>query len=379
MQTLEQLKRHVLAPQPGFLYEPRAFWDTNSQTVEPGDRPDNVQFDSDNFYNGSKYPIVLTGITFEPALGLIQESMSLRGLLDGRVRIASSGNQYLTRDGVPLRMLLGEQSYEPPSPYAATPNLGGGFVPQTGLWGPYLGPLWGVSGWDFHHPLMLPKDGAVSFSLGSRITMSAVDIGVVAELQFFETGDSGNDFFKGNTRAFRVPFIEYTANAGPWSLPVGGGKAPGATPVWPPQGTLTGTAFRRQGASSAGSSQLRGFSLMVDQRAYDDVSSGFAPNPANSAFASVANAIPVRVQTSGCGTQEAWWRDGAPLSLVSPTRGPALTGKLPVPITLQPGDGLDVEMLFDSVAVTREATFFDPELSGLSIGLSFTGFAAIEN
>ena len=87
----------------------------------------------------------------------------------------------------------------------------------------------------------------------------------------------------------------------------------------------------------------------------------------------------MKAKTSGCGSQESWWRDGAPLSLVSPTRTPALVGRLPVPITLQPGDGIDLELVFPTG--TEEYPWAGPlEFNNprVQMGVSFCGFAAIE-
>lgn len=378
MQTLEQLKRHVLAPQPGFLYEPRAFWDVGMATLvfDPG--LGRIDFDSDHFYNGSKYPIVLTQLTFDPAISAILERVAFAGFTDGRIRIASSGNQSLTRDAVPLRVLLGQQSYEPPSPYAATPLLATGVVPQTGVWGDALGPLWGLTQWNFHYPLLLPKDGAITFSLGSRIEedlpIEPDDTAIDAHLQFFETGDAGG-FYSGNARAFQTT-QQRTIRRGSW----GSGYAvfeggSGTDQPFPPTSVMSGTAYRRQNVARAGSTQLRGFSVMLDQRRYD-TSWNIFPGPASSAVQSRASATPVKARTSGCGTEEAWWRDGAPLSLVTPSRTNALTAKLPVPITLQPGDGLDVSLEFNVGATQIQGS---ASSIGVAVGVSFTGFAAIEN
>lgn len=388
MQTLEQLKRHVEAAQPGFLYEPRAFWDVglgtlafpvgSSGAVSTG----RIEFDSDNFYNGSKYPIVLTDICLDPAISQFFESAASAGLCDGTIRIASSGNQYLTRDAIPLRMLLGEKPYAPPSPYAATPVLTSGFVPKTGLWGDVLGPLWGVTQWNFHHPLVLPKDGAVTFSLGARIEQELVDEvlstpPVTAHVQFFEGGDAGSDFFKGNTRAFGAS-QQRTSVKSAWGDGDEEGGSGTAQP-FPPTSVMSGREYQRQNITQAGTSLLHGFSVLLDQRAFDDFVVAVEPT-IDSAVQSRASTTPVKARTANCGTQEAWWRDGAPLSLVSPSRTNALTGKLPVPITLQPGDALTIEMQFNVGTGLAFGAGGAPKPQGrFYVGLSFTGFAAIEN
>lgn len=381
MLNLDQIKRHLEAPQPGFLYEPRAFWDVHTAPTEGATAE--FRFDSDNFYNGSKYPIVLTDILFDGGISWYSAATAQRGLTDGVIRFSSSGNQPLTRGAIPLRSLVSPVAFEPPSPYAANANLATGIVPQVGVWGRALGPLWNLCQWDFRHPIVIPRDGALTFSIGSRIQedLGLGGVPVLAYLQFFEGGDGSNDFFQGNARSFQTT-QERGVHIGPWGgrdgfVFEGGG---GAVQPFPPTSVLSATAYRRQNATQAGSTAVRGFSLMFDQRDYNATIDGeFIPDPARPALQSVASSTPVKAKTSGCGSQESWWRDGAPLSLVSPTRTPALVGRLPVPITLQPGDGIDLELVFPTG--TEEYPWAGPlEFNNprVQMGVSFCGFAAIE-
>lgn len=380
MLNLEQARKHVEAPQPGFLYEPRAFWDVailRPPIARPASR---TVLDSDKFYNGSKYPVVLTHLIFDPAVSQISAVQASRGFMDGVIRLTSSGNQPVTRGPVPLRSLLSGVSFEPPSPYNPIPVTG--VVPQGGIWGDYPGPLWNVSQWDFCHPLVLPKDGAVTFSIGARIEadfLPAIDTPpVVVYAQFNEGGDTNNDFYKGNARSFIEPGQFRTTNVSTWGTIAGGGGefsgGAGVAQPFPPSGVFTGRAYQRQNITQAGSTLLRGFSVMFDQRAFDIAAQAEFPAPTDTASQSCASRTPVKAKTSGCGTQESWWRDGAPLSLVSPTRTPALVGKLQMPITLQPGDGLDVELAFGTSS--SEPVGLRP--TGVNFGISLCGFAAIE-
>lgn len=383
MLNLDQIKRHLEASQPGFLYEPRAFWDVRTGTTDDGEGE--FRFNSDNFYNGSKYPIVLTDILFDGGISWYSAATAQRGLTDGVIRFSSSGNQPLTRGAIPLRSLVSPVAFEPPSPYAANPNLDTGIVPQTGVWGDALGPLWNVCQWDFRHPLILPRAGALTFSIGSRVE---ADLGyeedappVGAYLQFFEGGDGGGDFYKGNARSFQVNDQFRCRNLSTWGrgTDFGDGTGDGTDQPFPPRSILSATEYRRQNVTQAGSTALRGFSLMLDQRAFNAYVNDGAPATTRPAVQSRASATPVKAKTSGCGSQESWWRDGAPLSLVSPTRTPALVGRLPVPITLQPGDGLDLELVFP--AGTRDFAWDGSESTGrpnIYFGASFCGFAAIE-
>lgn len=365
--TLDSLRSHILKPQPGFYYEPRAYWDVITLVKSGPDGvksvPGEVTLDSDNFYNSSKYPVILTELTVLPRIGTGSGNHPDANFDDMLIRIVSSGNQSLSRSPIPLSFLLGK-SFEPPLSTFAS-SLSSSF---RGLYDtPTHGPIWNTVQWDFHHPLMLPKDGAIDYSLGAMSDGVEFDNDTVpdtpAYMAFGESGDGPAAFFKGNARVHKIPTLLSTTKEGsPWVLN-GGTQASNTTQVYPPNATIHATQYRRQNVTQAGSTALRSVSLTFDQRSW-------ANNPdweGDFPVGSIASAVPTKARTSGCGTGEWWWRPDAPASLVNPTRTPALVGKLPMPILLQPGDGLDISFMG-----TRGVTSTSP------IGFSLTGFAAVE-
>jgi hypothetical protein len=367
--TLDNLRDHILKPQPGFLYEPRAFWDFIPMPYgfDSGDTfpliQGEVSLNSDHFYNGSKYPIILTKLCILPRLGNGSGS-DPSGYIDGKlIRIVSSGNQPLSRNALPLALVVG-RSFEPwdRGPVASDPYAN-----------PTEGPIWNTVQWKFDHPIILPKDGGVEYSLGAMATDVPFDNDnniseTPAYLTFAERGDGAASFFKGNSRVHGTPNLQSVAGRpnSPYP-PVGGAEgdptAGNTNAVYPPAGTIQATQYRRQNVTADGSTVLDSVSITFNQRnwtsnpAYDD------SNP----LGSIAGSTPVKARLRGNGTGEYWWRPDAPAALVSPTRTTALTGDLPMPILLQPGDGLDITFLGA-----------DHQWRVPPIGISFCGFAAVE-
>lgn len=367
--TLDSLRAHVLAQQPGFYYEPRAYWGTIP--VEEDDDPDlpakvvsgEISLDSDDFYNSSKYPVVLTDMTILPRVGAgsgINPQGHLENIL---VRLVVSGNQAISRSPIPLSMLLG-RSFEPPLAAFAMVE------PPLGLLSydtPTKGPIWNTSQWNFHHPLVLPKDGAVEYALGAMASGVTFNNDTVpntpAYMAFTETGDSGAAFFKGNSRVHSVETLKAIAKeSAPWGYGCGL-QASNTTQAFDPAATIYATQFRRQNVTADGSTLLNGVSITFNQREWFSNPDWEGDPPVGP----IASGVPTKARTSGCGTGEYWWREGAPVSLVSPTRTPALVGKLPMPILLQPGDGIDVSFMGGSGLISTSP-----------LGISLTGFAAVE-
>ena len=86
--------------------------------------------------------------------------------------------------------------------------------------------------------------------------------------------------------------------------------------------------------------------------------------------------VPSRIRTTDGGSGRYWWRPGAPIALVLDHITPAFVYELPVPITVGPGDALDVEL-----EVPLSTTFPDDGTATtptFNLGVSFNGYAAIE-
>ncbi len=83
---------------------------------------------------------------------------------------------------------------------------------------------------------------------------------------------------------------------------------------------------------------------------------------------------PVRARMHNGGTGNWWWRPWAPLALVCPTITPAQVYDLPEPITLRPGDDLEIE-LQTPAPITIGLANVRPQYT---VGVSLCGYAAIE-
>jgi hypothetical protein len=124
---------------------------------------------------------------------------------------------------------------------------------------------------------------------------------------------------------------------------------------------------------------VHGFAVQIDQIDYDDVvidtnliAALGAPAGQPVAPLSLRTAIRARMKNGGTGNY--WWRPGAPLALVCPSITPAQVYKLPVPITLVPGDNLEIEL-----ETPGPITIGETEINPLyQVGVALCGFAAIE-
>ncbi len=84
-----------------------------------------------------------------------------------------------------------------------------------------------------------------------------------------------------------------------------------------------------------------------------------------------------RVRTTNAGSGEDWWRPGAPLALTLDTITPAAVFMLPFPITLTPGDTLDVELVIPGVPPPAVLPPLEVQRA-YNVGISLNGWAAIE-
>jgi hypothetical protein len=85
----------------------------------------------------------------------------------------------------------------------------------------------------------------------------------------------------------------------------------------------------------------------------------------------------VRARTTNGGSNAWWWRNDhegwAPVALVTPDITPANVYRLPKPITLEQGDGFELELEVPGPIVIED-TLIEPTYT---VGVSFTGYATI--
>lgn len=373
----------------GLLYEPRAFWSVaridSGAEVQPRP-PYTVRLPRDHFYNGEKYPVVITKVLTAPVNYQFQQYSRTGFALDAstfrndgvsaseytRLVISAPQRQYYVRQPGHTQGLTPRPSYQPTPAGAAfgTPDQ--------------VSSLWGVQRWAFDRPMIIPKLGDLEFDLTSLSGPQNVPgVGPVTTPPKawvrFEDVDAG--LFNGNARDVQLPvrFYDDTTGSQPPFQPDGFGPAQGdATTLWPSVSRFSARRYGAENTTSDGSIPVTGFSVLLDQIGMDDQLIAASLLPGNfdptSIITPVGMNIGARARMRNGGTGSYWWRQGAPLALVCPTITPAQVYELPEPITLGPGDRLDVEVSAPGPVVINEQTVG----SIYQIGVSLCGYAVIE-
>lgn len=390
----------------GFLYEPRSLW--SIANIQATALPQIVQLDKRHFFNGERYPITITRVTMAAINYLLVNTVQTGAPLAANVGANESSaviNRLRVSIAVPQRYHLNtkrrvlvaaaapEPRFMPPTVLTAgvTPT---DYVPSS---------LWGQCHLDFDKPLIIPRTGTLEWDLSAYTPFPNNTTGggndqsapVFATMLWQEEGG----LLPGSARTRRVALQPYTGDlsqADPlekWPYPVDGyglgvALAAAGTPSvdwWGGQSRFPAAGGANQGApftpatpqgsfasqesTRAGSTRLLGMRTHIDQIAYD-------ADLATNGFDGVPQASPLSLRT-GCrvrsingGSGAWWWRPGAPMALVLDTITPASVFKLPEPVTLGPGEQLDVEMEFPANIPDFATTFH--------VGIAFNGYAAIE-
>jgi len=371
---------------PGILYEPRAFWSVTQVNLE--DNPTGrVVLSREDFRNGEKWPVTLTHLLVAPI------NYALRSFASGSP--TDPGNYHLGAASVLnfARLLVSapqRQGYArrviPATAFTPRPR----WEPRTN--NPQAAALWNAVRWDFDHPMVMPRQGtlelqlsSVGYPAGLQSNVPEIDFSVIVN----EGPPAGSNapgtagVWPGNARIHpRSPVFLGSPNRG-WpgvfpADPVGNDPQP-ASPfatsiVWPPQMQLSAREYDSQNVTNAGSVPTTGFAVAIDQLGLDDVFDANTPVGGFVSGTPLSMRMAARARTRNGGTGHWWWRPGAPLALVTPTITPAQVYRLPTPITLAPGDTLEVEL-----QAQRPVPFGEQTLDTLTtFGVSFTGSAAIE-
>lgn len=396
---------------PGILYEPRALWSlekVDTEQIANG----RITFPRNDFLNASKYPIVLTQLLFSPVNYIYREGGAGPGTtlqdyqVDGgsvlnvaSILINAPQRQNYSRRVIPLTSFPAQPRW--------LPTMRGVYRGQVGNENDYPSSIWGVTRWDFDHPMIMSRLSTMELGLsGFNNSMNVVDPLNLREVRFAVAVNEGPpagssapgtlNNFPGNARVQPPTPLRYNAGFSPLRTSGQGGLgnplasqqqqvftkafppqtygSPFETnQQWPPDQQLSARDYDRQNPNASGSSPVTGFAVHIDQLDYDDVTvNQFGQLQPNTPISPLAMRVAARARTRNGGTGEWWWRPGAPLALVCPTITPALVYKFPQPITLAPGDTLDVELQ------TERANVVAGVEQQYNVGLSFCGFAAIE-
>lgn len=376
----------------GFIYEPRGFWGYgrfDTETQNPSAMT--VLLDRNHFYNGEKYPITLThaitspvNYTFDSFDGADPTDPALfknnggAAIIDSRMVLSVRQRQQYMR--IPGLM----QTMVPAPSWESEP------LEAEGLDGVIRSPGINYYSWDFDAAMVIPRLASIQFDFTAYTTPDWFTVGgptalVRAIPAWFQVG-SGQ--FKGNARigaSLQTGGLTiFSKGAVPGPVPFTGDGFPlnangqlQTGGFWQPSAGFQPRDFQAQNQESEGSVPIVGFGVMIDQQAYDTALiaagvPGAPPTPPR--IASLGSRIGTRVRMRQGGTGAWWWREGAPLALVCPTRTTGQVHSLTKPLTLGPGDNLEVELTFPERQVVGDET----RNRVTQVGVSFLGYAAIE-
>jgi hypothetical protein len=370
------------------LYEPRAFWslarvDTSQEQPRP---PFTVRLPANDFLNGEKYPVTLTkalvapiNYTFSrysdanPLTAANFRNCGAAAVEQARVVISAPQRQYYLRNP-------GHPQVTTPRPSDTPNNPGVAFGTPD-----YASSLWGLTRWQFDKPMIIPKLGDLEFDL-STFTVPPIIPGLGADPRatiHFE--EAGGNLFGGNARqSQQITLRTYNNTLGgtPPFPPDGFGPSnlvQSILATWPSEQRFTARRYLAENPSSDGSIPVTAFNVLIDQQVYDaNIAAAVPPPNPGSVVSPLSLRLAARARMRNGGTGAWWWRQGAPLALVCPTITPAQVYDLPEPITLGPGDRLDLEVSTPGptvITVEGEPVIVN---SVYQLGVSLCGYASIE-
>lgn len=387
----------LVKPRPGVLYEPRVLWGQgflwNPRDESSGPRLQTkiVAPNADSYFNGEKYPIVITGVNtlvMHPA-GNVQQGVDLISQIPIEIGMRGGARYSLGQ----IRGLLSPQSscdalealdpLDNDRPVVALPEGQYGTVRS----------VTNCVRWDFDHPLMLPPKSYLEMYLSGRVPTS-IDtsaIEVSADVNFYAHSPLELAQWPGNTitrTGFPIAqmtvaqaqfYYKQLVSAAPAGdeIPPGAnlpfnGYFGGAAKLYPDRQVFTSQQSAKQQATFDLPMRLKGMSVGFQQHLLDN-----ALQLRGVDFGPLAASTYAKIRTCSGGTQAWWWREGLPLAAAMATQTPAVTHKLYRPLALQPGQGFQLTMpqklatrltLPPYDAIAPQATFY----------LSFTGYAVIE-
>lgn len=341
---------------PDSVFEPRVLWSTaryQAVTRTSNQPPNRIRLTERDFLNGEHYPITLRyllldtpGVLMDDLDTALVQTETFRqaraAMLDNiSVTVSARGLRHFARYPHALRAMGKVPTDEPRLPDAAA-IVGGTNVQRNAR-------LFNTFRWTFDKKLRLPPDAVI------QAEFSAIaDYGFLpaqypqASLAFHQ---AGGGFANGSARVQRFTLVPGARSNLPFPIDAYQTQitGTGTGPTWPSTTRFNERNFLGQNTSGAGSANvMSGFSVAFDQRAWEAEVAAALPFGPSGVIGSVGNLIGcrMRVPPGNGGSGAYWWREGAPLSLVCPTMTTAHVYPLPQPITLQPGQSLEVELEF---------------------------------
>lgn len=376
------------------VYEPRAFWDV--QTATPSSSPITsetvVAFDRENFRNGTRNPITLSRMCLAPVGYTLSEYAGLNTPPAGVTDFDNSA-AVIQKCSILITSPRRTQFMRRRQRIPAIGALSIDDVSMRNSGQDYSSGLHNVVKWKFDKPMIIPRGGIAEFQLGSPVLQPA---------GFVDSGDDRprytvafqeeNGLVGGNARIHTglMTYYDATGVVGqardfPYQTNIDGlGLTLGQNgQVYPPAQRFTRDLWRGQQATNAGSTKVTGFTVALGQQGYDDrVQNVAIANVPGSPVAPLSLRTPVGIaRLTGCGSEQNWWRPDIPLALLGYTLGPAHCFELHEPITLHPGDTLDVELTVPGAYFLAGDGLQVPDVTitpTYQMGISFLGHSAIE-
>lgn len=374
-----------------FYYEPRALWSTGrvgpavqtrTQFQGTGYQP----LPKEHYRNGSRWPIRITHAIVSPVGYLFrsvtagpvgQYDSAMAGIGRMKLRIAFPKSSWIER----LDADVMDFATEP----AAEPSFAGDAALE------YSSGLFGLSRWTFEPSYIVPRKVTLDLILSTiqGYTPSGAGVGTAAAI-FHERGGRMLGHARSRPEAALAYGPSYVAGDPAWpdtNVPVVGDVYADAFGLGGQQGqTFPGNQkwpsnlyLHQLGSRGLPYTEVTGFAVAIDQIDIDDdvhAAMGGFGGATNGLLAPVSQRIITKAQTRDGGTQERWWRDGAPLSLVTPTLNNAgFVHRFGDAFILGPGEGLEVGL---QSPITRQIG--ETALSAVyNVGVSFLGYACVED
>lgn len=379
---------------PNVLYEPRALWEVRSVDSDDltGGGPWIVPLDSRRWRNGRRHTLILTHLLLDAPSYLLRRNDPAQVAAATTFRNAQS-----ILGTLKVQVQAPFRSWFSSKPYLATgfSQVGGRANPPMDFTdSPYASSLFGLTRWDFRDtcpaPFWIPKDSSARFDMSG---FTAPNVGgdftdtVFATAFFDEVPMAGYALREpGTGRMSEQRFTVLPTNdtdvypVGPNPFPAdqwgANAIANGANQMffhhvfssrnWRGDEAIRGVTHK----------ELRGFSFAIDQIDYDE-SLQAAPDAgvAGQEVTPIASRVGTRVRMNAGGSGEWWWDPGCPLSLVSPSLGPAQVYKFHEPIKLAHGEALDVSVELPQTILSGQEVRLPREFI---FGVSMVGYAIVE-
>ena len=382
-----------------FYYEPRALWSVGRVVSAPLLNPQTLghpagflQLPKEHFRNGSRWPIRITHAIVSPIGYLFrnidvssptnpaQYDAAMAGIGRMKMAIAFPKRSWIERLNTDVMSFATEPTGEPSMDSDPILDHSSG--------------LFGVSRWTFDPSYILPFRSTIEILLSTIQAYGQEFPAAPASLAVHERGGR----MLGHSRTRAPADLEYGPNPIPpdyfsWpqthsatppdNFALINGLAGPQNQAFPPSQKWPSDDYRRQQASRGlPYTEVTGFAVAIDQSAVDDYIDVGIPG---GQFAPISQRIITKGRTRDAGTQEAWWRDGAPLSLVTPTMNNAgFVHKFEQPFELGRGEGLEVALQAPAPRTFTATPAQGPPVEitvapAYNVGVSFLGYAIVED